>query len=280
MAEPPCKTLAPARPASHSHAMLPTIFISHGSPMTILQDTPARHFLESLGTFFPRPKAILSVSAHWETERPAVSNPPANETIHDFYGFPPALYALTYTPPVAHGLAGRVATLLAEAGMACQEDKTQGLDHGTWVPMKLAYPAADIPVIQLAVQTQLGAKHHVALGAALQKLRAEDVLVFGSGTFTHDLRRFRGGRPALDAPETQDVTDFSAWMDEKIMAGDVNALADYRRLAPHAVEEHPTEEHLLPLHVALGAAGPGMAAKKLHSSVEYGFMRMDAYAFG
>jgi 4,5-DOPA dioxygenase extradiol len=275
----PANRLLQASNAPTFVSMLPTLFISHGSPMTILQDTPARHFLESLGTFFPRPKAILSVSAHWETSAPAVSNPPANETIYDFYGFPPALYSLTYTPPVAHELAGRVAALLAEAGLACAEDKKQGLDHGTWVPMKLAYPAEDIPVIQLAVQTHLGAAHHIALGAALRKLREEDVLVFGSGTFTHDLRRFRLGRPAIDAPETQDVTAFSAWMDEKIMAGDVAALADYRRLAPYAVEEHPTEEHLLPLHVALGAAGPGMTPRKLHSSVEYGFMRMDAYAF-
>lgn len=260
--------------------MLPTLFISHGSPMTILEDTPARHFLESLGTLLPRPKAILSVSAHWETDIAAVSNPPVNETIYDFYNFPPALYALTYTPPVAHQLAKRVAELLGGAGLACGTDTTRGLDHGTWVPLKLAYPDEDIPMIQLSVQTHLGAKHHVALGAALRKLREEDVLIFGSGTFTHDLRRFRSSRPALDAPETQDVTDFSAWMDAKIMAGDVDALADYRRLAPHAVDEHPTEEHLLPLHVALGAAGPDMAAKKLHSSVEYGFMRMDAYAFG
>ena len=247
--------------------------------MTILENTPARHFLASLGSLLPRPKAILSVSAHWETNSPAVSNPPANETIYDFYGFPPALSALTYTPPVAHALAQRVAALLGEAGLPCATDPARGLDHGTWVPLKLAYPEAEIPVIQLSVQTPLGARHHVALGAALQKLRAEDVLVFGSGSFTHDLRRFRPGRTALDAPETADVTEFSAWMDARIMAGDVDALADYRRLAPYAGEEHPTEEHLLPLHVALGAAGPGMTAQKLHGSVEYGFLRMDAYAF-
>lgn len=259
--------------------MLPTLFISHGSPMTILQDTPARHFLASFGALFPRPKAILSVSAHWETESPTVSNPPINETIYDFYNFPAALYTLTYTPPVAHALASRVKELLHAAGLSCLEDKGQGLDHGTWVPLKLAYEAADIPVIQLSVQPHRGAAHHLALGMALQTLRREDVLVIGSGTFTHDLRRFRFGRPGLDAAETQDVTDFSAWMDAKIMAGDLKALADYRHLAPYAVEEHPTEEHLLPLFVALGAAGAGMAARKLHSSVEYGFMRMDAYAF-
>lgn len=247
--------------------------------MTILQDTPARHFLESLGRLLPRPRAILSVSAHWETAQPAVSNPPVNTTIYDFYNFPPPLYELTYTPPVPHALADRVKNLLDAAGLACLQDPMQGLDHGSWIPLKLAYPAADIPVIQLAVQPDLGALHHLSMGAALRPLRAEGVLIIGSGTFTHDLRRFRLGRPALDAPQTQDVADFSAWMDEKIMTGDLEALAGYRRLAPYAAEEHPTEEHLLPLHVALGAAGPDMVSKKMHGSVEYGFMRMDAYAF-
>lgn len=247
--------------------------------MTILQDTPARHFLASLGTLFPRPRAILSVSAHWETESPTVSNPPVNETIYDFYGFPQALYNLTYTPPVAHDLAHHVKTLLEEAGLPCREDPQQGLDHGSWVPLRLAYPQADIPVIQLSVQPHLGTRHHLAMGAALHHLRAEDVLIIGSGTFTHDLRRFRVGRPGLDAPQTQDVADFSDWMDAKLMAGDLEALADYRRLAPYGAEEHPTEEHLLPLYVALGAAGKDITAQKLHSSVEYGFMRMDAYAF-
>ena len=259
--------------------MLPALFISHGSPMTILEDTPARHFLAGLGALLPRPRAIIAVSAHWETDIPAVSNPPANETIHDFYGFPPALYAQHYNPPVAHELAGRVAQLLEKAGQTCGVDGQRGLDHGAWVPLKLAYPGEDIPVIQLSVQTQAGTAHHVALGEALRPLREEGVLIFASGTFTHDLRRFRHGRPAQDAPETPDVTEFSAWMDEKIVAGDIAALCDYRRLAPHAAAEHPTEEHLLPLHVALGAGGPNLSPTRLHSSVEYGFMRMDAYAF-
>lgn len=271
--------IATSAKSVHIQPMLPTLFISHGSPMTMLQDTPARHFLESLATLLPRPQAILSISAHWETAQPEVSKPPENTTIYDFYNFPQPLYELTYTPPVAHALADRVKTLLDDAGFYCRQDPAQGLDHGSWVPLKLAYPAADIPVIQLAVQPHLGALHHLAMGAALRALRSEDVLILGSGSFTHDLRRFRRGRPELYAPQTQDVADFAAWMDARIMAGDLEALADYRRQAPYAVEEHPTEEHLLPLHVALGAAGPGIVAKKLHDSVEYGFLRMDAYEF-
>jgi 4,5-DOPA dioxygenase extradiol len=258
--------------------MLPTLYISHGSPMTALMDSPARHFLAGLGGLIARPAAILVASAHWETASPTVNAVAQNETIHDFYGFPPALFALEYPAPGAPELALHVADLLNQAGLAPLLDRARGLDHGAWVPLLLAYPAAEIPVLQISLQTQLGPAAHVALGAALRPLRAAGVLIIGSGSFTHDLRRFRGG-VALDAPETTDVTAFSAWMDARIMDGDVPALVDYRRLAPHAADEHPTEEHLLPLHVALGAAGEDFRAKRLHSSVEFGFLRMDTYAF-
>ena len=259
--------------------MLPSLFISHGSPMTALQDSPASAFMRQLGGLLARPRAILVISAHWETTRPLVSAPPHNTTIHDFYGFPPELYQLRYTPPPAPELARRVADLLAMAGFNCGIDDTRGLDHGAWVPLLLAYPAADIPVLQLSVQTALGPAHHLALGAALLPLRQAGVLIMGSGSFTHDLRRFAAGRAAWDAPETPDVTAFCAWMDERIRAGDLASLADYRRLAPHATAQHPSEEHLLPLHVALGAAGPRIQATRLHASVEYGFLRMDTYRF-
>jgi 4,5-DOPA dioxygenase extradiol len=258
--------------------MLPTIFVSHGSPMTAIMDSPARHFLATLGGKLPRPRAILVASAHWDTDRPTLNAVSHNTTMHDFYGFPRALYDLQYAPPGAPELAARAAMLLQKAGFSAGLDETRGLDHGAWVPLLLAYPAADIPVLQLSVQSRRGAAHHLALGAALRPLRDEGVLIMGSGSFTHDLRRFRGG-VALDAPETPDVTAFAHWMDEKILAADLASLADYRRLAPHAADEHPTEEHLVPLHVALGAAGPSCHAERLHSSVEFGFLRMDTYAF-
>jgi len=259
--------------------MIPSLYISHGSPMTALMESPARHFLESLGGLLPRPRAILVASAHWETETPVLSAPARNTTIHDFYGFPPALYALRYNAPGAPELAMEIAALLNQHGLKCRIDAKRGLDHGAWVPLSLAYPEADIPIVQLSMQSHLGPRHHLALGAAVGPLRAAGVLVIGSGSFTHDLRRFRGGE-ALDAPETADVTEFSEWMDTAILAGDVKSLVDYRRLAPHAADEHPTEEHLLPLFVALGAAGPGLMARRLHSSTEFGFLRMDTYAFG
>jgi 4,5-DOPA dioxygenase extradiol len=260
-------------------AGLPSLFISHGSPMTAIMETPARDFLAGLGALLARPRAILVASAHWETAAPELSAPPRNNTIHDFRGFPAALYALSYTPPGAPELAEQAAGLLAQAGFGCRIDTTRGLDHGAWVPLLLAYPEADIPVLQLSLQSDAGPRHHLALGAALAPLREAGVLILGSGSFTHDLRRFRPGSTALDAPETEDVTEFSDWMDAAIRAGDMKSLVDYRRLAPHAEDEHPTEEHLLPLYVALGAAGPKPEAQRLHRSVEFGFLRMDTYQF-
>ncbi len=241
--------------------------------MTAITDSPARRFLAALGEMLPRPSAILVASAHWEADLPRVSAPAVNETIHDFYGFPAALYELEYHPPPAPALAARVAALTGAT-----IDTQRGLDHGAWVPLLLGWPGEDIPVAQVSIQTGLGPRHHLQLGAALAPLRNEGVLVIGSGSFTHDLRRFRRGA-AMDAPETPDVTAFSDWMDERILARDFAALADYRALAPFAAEEHPTEEHLLPLHVALGAAGRDARVERMHSSVEFGFMRMDAYRF-
>lgn len=259
--------------------MLPTFFISHGSPMMALMDTPARRFLESLAAHTPRPRAILVASAHWETAAPTLNAPARNGTIHDFYGFPPALYALRYPAPGDPALAAEIAAMLTGAGMSCQLDPARGLDHGAWVPLLLAYPQADIPVLQLSLQRHGGPAHHLALGAALRGLREAGVLVIGSGSFTHDLRRAQSGMPDINAPETSDITEFSDWMDRAIRAADFPALLEYRQLAPHAVAEHPSEEHLLPLFVAMGAAGEKPLAERVHSSTEFSFFRMDCYAF-
>jgi 4,5-DOPA dioxygenase extradiol len=258
--------------------MLPSLFISHGSPMLALTPVPARDFLAGLGQRLGRPRAIVVASAHWETARPTVNAVARNETIHDFVGFPRALFDLRYAPPGDTALAERVADLLCAAGLAADVDRRRGLDHGAWVPLLLAYPEADIPVLQVSVQSQLGPAHHLQVGAALAPLRDEGVLVVGSGSFTHDLSRFRG--QAVDTPQAPDVAEFADWMDAALREGRRCDLLTYRTRAPHAVLEHPTEEHLLPLFVALGAGGDGARVERLHSSAEYGVLRMDAYAFG
>ncbi|HSO07922.1 MAG TPA: class III extradiol ring-cleavage dioxygenase [Pelomicrobium sp.] len=254
---------------------LPTVFVSHGAPTLPLEAIPARDFLAALGEELPRPRAVLAVSAHWLADNPAVSAAPQPETIHDFHGFPAELYQLRYPARGDTVVAERVRALLDGAGFAAAVDGGRGLDHGAWVPLMLMYPGADVPVIQLALQPSRGPAHHLRLGAALAPLRDEGVLILGSGGATHNLREFRGRAPA-DALEDY-AAAFAHWLAQAVECGDRAALGDYRQLAPHAVRNHPTEEHLLPLHVTAGAAyGPG---RRIHASASYGVLAMDAYRF-
>jgi len=251
--------------------MLPSLFISHGSPMMPLRDQPARDFLLGLGAQFERPRAIVMASAHWDTERPAVNAVGVNGTIHDFYGFPPALYALRYPAPGDVGLAAEIAALIGG-----DLDHERGLDHGAWVPLLLMYPDHDIPVIQVSLQSYLGTEHHLLLGRALAPLRERGILVIGSGGLTHNLRRMRA--PEENSPAAPDVDAFADWMHAALVEGRTDDLLDYRRRAPQAAMQHPTDEHLLPLYVAMGAGGA--TATRLHASTSYGVLRMDTYAFG
>lgn len=253
------------------------IFLSHGSPMLALEDAAARRFLTGLAASIPRPRAILVASAHWETRIPTVGAVARNTTIHDFSGFPAALYGLRYPAPGDPELADRVVDLLGTAGLPVGVDTNRGLDHGAWVPLMLAWPDADIPVVQISVQSHLGPGHHLELGRALAPLANDGVLIVGSGSFTHDLSSLRR-EPGITEPDW--VTAFADWFDAALTAGRTCDLLGYRHLAPHAVRNHPTEEHLLPMFVALGAAGAGATARSLHASSTYGVLRMDAYEFG
>jgi 4,5-DOPA dioxygenase extradiol len=257
--------------------MLPAIFVSHGAPTLPLDPAPARAFLKELGTQLPQPRAILVVSAHWETDEPTVNAVAGNETIHDFFGFPDALYRLRYEAPGSPELALRTRGLLEQAGYRVATDMARGLDHGAWVPLMLAFPQAEIPVIQLSLQTPLGPAHHLKLGRALTALLAEDVLVMGSGSFTHNLRTMARGQ--LGAAEPEWSRAFSAWVHAALVEGRMEDLVRYRELAPAATTAHPTDEHFLPLFVALGAGGEAADVRRLHTSTTFGSLRMDAYAF-
>lgn len=257
--------------------MLRPLFISHGAPTLPVEDVAARHFLAGLAATMPRPRAILVVSAHWETREPTVNAVERNATIHDFSGFPEALYRQRYPAPGDPVLAERVVDLLGQAGLSARVDPARGLDHGAWVPLMLAWPTADIPVVQLSVQSHLGPGHHLDVGRAIAPLASEDVLIIASGSFTHDLSSWRG-KMVMSEPAW--VTDFADWFDRALTERRTCDLLAYRRLAPNAQRNHPTEEHLLPLFVALGAAESTSPAERLHSSTTYGVLRMDAYAFG
>jgi 4,5-DOPA dioxygenase extradiol len=259
-------------------SQFPTIFLSHGSPMLALQDSPARRFLQGFGKSLERPKAIVVVSAHWETAgAPAVSLAAHPETIHDFGGFPRALFEIQYPAPGAPEAAHRVAALLEAGGISAGFSSERGLDHGAWVPLALMYPDADIPVTQLSVVRGASPAEHERLGRVLAELRNDGVLVVGSGSLTHNLYEFKG--QGIDAPVPHWVSEFEAWMKGRLESSDRAALLDYRRAAPFAAQNHPTEEHLLPLFVAMGAAGPDARATQLHASFEHGVLAMDAYAF-
>ncbi len=262
-------------------ARMPSLFVSHGAPNLILYDSPATRFLSEYGARIEKPSAILSVSAHFETDRPAVVTDPSPETVYDFGGFEPELYTLKYPAPGDPALAERVAGLLADAGNGPAIVPRRGYDHGTWVPLMLLYPDADVPVAQLSVQPGLSAAHHYRLGQALAGLRDEGVLIVGSGSFTHNLQeafqRLRRGAVEADRPDW--VESFVEWMVGHIEAGDVDDLLAYREKAPFAVENHPTDEHLMPLYVALGAAGDDARGARVHDSHQYGVLQLDAFAF-
>jgi 4,5-DOPA dioxygenase extradiol len=254
---------------------MPTLFISHGAPMLAVEPGETGAALTRLGRALPRPTEILMVSAHWETRAPMLSTADRPETIHDFGGFPDELYRIQYRAPGAPDLARRAKQLLDAAGLAAGLDPERGLDHGAWVPLLYLYPDADVPVTQLSIQSHLSPVHHYRVGEALRPLLDEGVLVIGSGSLTHNLREFRA-RPGAVEPY---VREFQDWMKRSIDAKDVAALLDYRRLAPNAVRAHPTDEHLLPLFVSLGAAGACGTARRLVDEVTYGVIAMDAYVF-
>ena len=257
---------------------LPSLYISHGSPMTALQPGPVRERLAELAADLPRPQAILIATAHWLSVQPRVGGAAQPETVHDFFGFPAALYDIRYPAPGAPALADRALQLLAGAGVQATLDPRQGLDHGAWVPLRLLYPDADIPVVPLSIQPERDPAHHLAVGRALAPLRDEGVLVIGSGSITHNLGELRMGYGAeREAPY---VRPFIAWVEERLGAGDVDALLDYRRQAPFAQRAHPTDEHLLPLFVALGAAGTQPTAQRIDAGIDHGILAMDIYRFG
>lgn len=255
---------------------MPTLFITHGAPTLPLEPEPVRRAIAGLAQLAPGPKAVLVVSAHWETEAPAVSAAPKPPTIHDFSGFPAALYRLQYPAPGAPDLAKRIAGLLAEAEIPCVVDAERGLDHGAWVPLMLMYPGAGIPVLQLSVQPHAGPAHHARIGEGLRALRDEGVLIAGSGSATHNLGDF--GRYRYDDPPPSYVEQFERWLVERVQSDDRAALLDYRRRAPAAERNHPTEEHLLPLFTAMGAA-PGARGRAMRSSYAYGIIAMTAFVW-
>jgi aromatic ring-opening dioxygenase catalytic subunit (LigB family) len=228
-----------------------------------LWDSMAAYLRSIDATLGRRPAAILVASGHWETARPAVNTAAQPSLLYDYSGFPEHTYRLTYPVAGSPALAARVRELLAEAGSASDEEARRGLDHGVFVPFKVMYPAADVPIVQLSLNSNRDAMSHLALGRALAPLRDEDVLIVGSGMSYHNLREFFVDRPDIN----QAAEDFDRWLNDAVTAPGPDARAamlEGWRMAPGARACHPTPEHLLPLMVAAGAAGDSPARRTYH----------------
>jgi 4,5-DOPA dioxygenase extradiol len=257
---------------------LPTLFISHGSPMHAIDAGAAGEVWAGLTRHLPKPKAVLIVTAHWESNLPMLSGNEKPAMIYDFGGFPEALYKINYPAPGAPAIAAKAQALLKAAGFTAGIDGCRGFDHGTWVPLLKMYPEADVPVVQMSVQTMMHPRHHIDVGRALEPLSSEGVLIVGSGHLTHNLRDWMQSRgQTAPAPYAQ---KFQSWVFERLAAHDVDALTRYRQEVPEASRAHPTEEHFMPLFVALGAAGEHAEVARVFDGFEGNALAMDAYRFG
>lgn len=243
-------------------SLMPAVFLGHGSPLNAIEDSPARRAWRDLGERIPRPKAILCVSAHWETEGVAVTAAEKPETIHDFRGFPRELHETAYPAKGDPLLARRVAGLLAPEGVTLDEER--GLDHGAWSVLAGLYPKADVPVIQLSLDRTRSGAEHLALARGLRPLRSEGVLVVASGNIVHNLGWYD--------PRRREPYDWAARFDAKvkalILAGDLAALADPDGLGPDAELAIPTPEHYLPLLYALALQRKGEGLSFFNEIVE------------
>lgn len=265
-------------------ATFPTLFVSHGSPMHAIAPGRPGALWAQLGQRLGRPRAVLIASAHWDTGLPMLTTDAQPATIHDFGGFPAELLEIRYAAPGAPAVAQQALDLLHAAGLPASGNGQRGLDHGAWVPLRQMFAQADVAVVQLSVQTSLGAAHHLRLGRALAPLAHEGVLLIGSGHLTHNLgewlvqARQRQLMPGDEPPQPY-VAAFCAWVEQQLRNGADDQLVRWQDCAPQAARAHPTSEHFLPLLFAYGAAGVAPAVERIDAGVDGGVLAMDAYVF-
>jgi len=260
----------------------PTFFLSHGGgPWPFMDErreqyaTTAKEFGQIPAHLPARPKAVLVITGHWEADEFTVSTSAHPPMVYDYYGFPEHTYHLKYPAPGDPALAAEVKTLLADAGIDCSEDASQGFDHGTFVPLGLMYPNADMPIVLLSLKSTYDAAEHIRVGQAIAPLRDHGILIVGSGLTYHNMRGF-------NRAESRPVSyDFEAYLNEAIGQPDAarrNAMLVEWEKAPGARLAHPREDHLLPLMVAAGAAGHDPGHRVFVDEVAN--VAMASYVFG
>jgi 4,5-DOPA dioxygenase extradiol len=255
-------------------ARMPVLFVSHGSPMSGIEDDPYTRSLERLGKTLPRPEAIVVLSAHWEAAPPVrVTGSALPGLIYDFGGFPAELYSLSYPARGDPQLAGELAQALSAT-----LDHTRGFDHGVWIPLRRLFPAADIPVVAVSLARGASPMEFTDVGKALAPFRDRGVLVIGSGGVVHNLRRVHFGDKA--APLESWAQEFDAWVWAQAQEKSHAPLLDYARQAPFANLAVPTPEHFNPLFVALGASSPGDRPQSVYDGFQYGNLSLRTFTIG
>ncbi len=254
------------------------VFVPHGSPMFALEPGAAGVALRGLAQQIGHPKAIVVLSPHWETDVPTVGLAEHPDTIYDFGGFDPRLYDIVYPVRGAPEIADHVVALLSAAGLPVAVDPRRGLDHGAWVPLRHMYPDATIPVVPISLQPRHGVAHAFYVGKALSQLRDYGILIVASGNITHNLTDWHRVRHSGQATPDY-VREFADWVHAQILAGNTEALLNYRTRAASGALAHPEEEHLLPLFTALGAAGPSAKGLAFYRGISDHVIAMDGYRF-
>ena len=253
-----------------------SLFVAHGAPDLILSDIPAHKFLQETGLRLPRPRGIVVISAHWSTSDLQMTGPSALETIHDYSGWPAKLYDIEYRASGAGWLNDRLASALDKAGHSIRMGSRMGLDHGAWVPLSLMYPKADIPIVQLSLLDFSSPEQHFIIGQALDGLRHDGVLILGSGGLVHNLDSLlpEGSPPANWAQS------FDEWLFDRLESRSLQKLFNFTSESELAHLAHPTNEHLMPLFVSMGAGWSDGFSRRVHQSFSYGNLSMTSYAFG
>jgi 4,5-DOPA dioxygenase extradiol len=255
---------------------MPVAFISHGSPMVAIETGLYQDALERFGREH-RPAAVVVISAHWDTSDAVfITSAAKHQLIYDFGGFPAELYELKYAAAGDPELAGRIHGVLRDADVPSALDKGRGLDHGVWVPLRLIYPEADVPVVELSIPGTRSPAELFRIGELLSPLRSEGVLILGSGGIVHNLRRLDWRH--RDGPAEQWALDFDRWFTAKLEAWDIDGLLSYQQTAPSAVLAVPTNEHFHPVFVALGAAGGRGRIESIYEGFQYGTLSMRSFA--